>query len=139
MDRKLPTSPDIESIVMSDGDGMEVIAKRTSPAVIGFPQSVAKRVLLVRRQQTNTGHEGQSFLKPWRCGTRIPPNRYPWENDEEEKRFRSWENHYNRACTKFATCELIAPIGHTRCPVEVEKIQAFHDQYTCSTTKLTLA
>ncbi len=77
--------------------------------------------------------------KPWRCGTAIPPNRYPWENDEEEKRFRSWENRYHRACAKFTTCELVAVIGHRRCPVEVEKIQAVHDQYTCSSAKLTLA
>jgi len=76
--------------------------------------------------------------KPWRCETDPPPNRFPWESVEQERRYRAWEASYRQNSAGYAVCRLIATYGDTRVHRDLEPIVALHDQY-CGVQATTLA
>ncbi len=77
--------------------------------------------------------------KPWRCGARNPPGRWPWPNAKAEKQFNNWETEYRDACDGYATCELLATPGNCTVHPEIEPILHTHDQTTLADSKLKLA
>lgn len=77
--------------------------------------------------------------KPWRCGVETPPNKYPWENEIEQQRYRRWEDQYERVIADFTTCRLVAVIGRTRPHRDAAMIQDLHYRYTCINDKFRLA
>lgn len=77
--------------------------------------------------------------KPWRCKLRTPPNKYPWDDVDEERRYRQWEENYNRVITRFTTCKLLDILGSRFMHPEVEAIQVVHDRYACVSDEYTLA
>ena len=68
--------------------------------------------------------------KPWRCKVRNPPNRWPWVDAEAEARFRNWETRYQKACSAYATCELVATVGTQQIHPTVQMILKAHDEAT---------
>lgn len=77
--------------------------------------------------------------KPWRLGLGRPPARWPWENVQDEMRYRGWEQDYAQKASGYAVCKLVKQIGSSLVHPEVEPIVALHDQMACSTQELGLA
>jgi hypothetical protein len=77
--------------------------------------------------------------KPWRCGLRHKPQRWPWLDAKEEKQFEKWEAQYQSASANLATCELLRKIGNSNIHPEVQSILKLHDDTTRAESKLQLA
>jgi len=77
--------------------------------------------------------------KPWRCGVRDRPHRWPWLEPKEEARFKQWETRYQSRAANFATCELIRkPDGGSVHP-DVQLVLNLHDETTRAESKMALA
>lgn len=77
--------------------------------------------------------------KPWRCGIYSKPQRWPWLETKEEKRFHKWEAQYQANAAKWATCELLRQIGNSYIHQEVQTIITLHDEATRVGSKLQVA
>jgi hypothetical protein len=77
--------------------------------------------------------------KPWRCGVRGKPQRWPWLDAKAERRFEKWEAQYQSFAFNWATCELISHIGNTVIHPEVQIVVKLHDEATRVGSKLQLA
>lgn len=77
--------------------------------------------------------------KPWRCGLRHAPQRWPWLTPKHEREFRAWEAQYQTASANWATCEFISSIGSPTIHPEVQRILTLHDEATKADSKLPLA
>lgn len=77
--------------------------------------------------------------KPWRCGIRSKPDRWPWMDANAEKRFRKWEAQYQSYSFNWATCELLRQIGNSIIHPEVQSTLKLHDTATRVESKLQLA
>ena len=77
--------------------------------------------------------------KPWRCGVRSRPERWPWQDAKAEKRFQKWEAQYQSYAFNWATCELTREMGTRDVHPEVQMILKTHDETTRAESKLKLA
>ena len=77
--------------------------------------------------------------KPWRCGVRSQPERWPWPDAKSEKRFEKWEAQYQSFAFNWATCELISQIGNPAVHADVQTVVKIHDNATRVGSKLKLA
>jgi hypothetical protein len=77
--------------------------------------------------------------KPWRCGERIPPARWPFRNQDEEQAFERWRSRYETSSAKNAVCLKLEHVGPARIHPDVQVAMALHDQRTKSDSGLTLA
>jgi hypothetical protein len=77
--------------------------------------------------------------KPWRCGIRQTPPRYPWPDTSTETRFRQWEQRYDATSAQFTVCRLIKEIGPREVHPEIAPVLSLHDQLSCSMYNLKLA
>jgi hypothetical protein len=77
--------------------------------------------------------------KPWRCGMEKPPSRFPWQDIKSELEYRSWEEKYKAAASRYGVCRLITQIGSTEVHPDVEPILSLHDQWCCSDHDVQLA
>jgi hypothetical protein len=77
--------------------------------------------------------------KPWRCGSRRPPNFFPRESADEQRRFADWLSQYERACRNHATCRYLGQIGRTRVHKRIVPIVKLHDRETKALEALPLA
>ena len=50
--------------------------------------------------------------KFWRCGGMEPPSRYPFFDHVLERRYRDWEQRYERIADNYSTCVLIGSFGN---------------------------
>jgi len=50
--------------------------------------------------------------KPWRCGVRTKPERWPFLDARAEKHFQKWDAQYQSFAAGWATCELVKKIGN---------------------------
>ena len=77
--------------------------------------------------------------KPWRCGVRSRPERWPWRDEKRERRFQKWETLYQSYAFNWATCELLRHFGNPDVHPEVQSIIKLHDQATKAESGLKLA
>ena len=77
--------------------------------------------------------------KPWRCGFKNPPGRWPWPDAKAEAQYKDWEALYQKACRDYATCELAATPGSQQIDSTVQLIVKVHDETTFADSKLDLA
>jgi len=77
--------------------------------------------------------------KPWRCGLREKPARWPWLDAKQQQRFQKWEAKYQGCSTNWATCEFLKHIGNPSVHPEVQAILNLHDEPTRAESKLPLA
>jgi hypothetical protein len=77
--------------------------------------------------------------KPWRCGVRSKPERWPFLDARAEKHFQKWDAQYQSFAAGWATCELVKKIGSDKAHPAVQPILAVHDQMTRVESKLKLA
>ena len=77
--------------------------------------------------------------KPWRCRVSTPPSQYPWTNDEQERRYRAWQERYARAAQAYAVCELVECYGDTIADEQISAVIEKHDEFTCADRRVRLA
>jgi len=77
--------------------------------------------------------------KPWRCGAEKPPNRYPRQSEEEQRRFSAWLADYEAKSRTSATCRLVEEVGSGRVCDEARLILALHDEAARVGAALSLA
>ncbi|MGA2175876.1 MAG: hypothetical protein ABSH38_12930 [Verrucomicrobiota bacterium] len=77
--------------------------------------------------------------KPWRCGVRSKPDRWPWLDPKAEQRFQKWEAQYQSFSFNWATCEFRSQIGNATVHPQVQSILKLHDDTTRAGSKLQLA
>jgi hypothetical protein len=77
--------------------------------------------------------------KPWRCGSRRPPNSFPRHTSLEFSRFKKWLTNYDAACRQHATCRYIGHVGAMQMHERIASIIDFHDRQTKAHEPLRLA
>jgi hypothetical protein len=77
--------------------------------------------------------------KPWRCGSRNPPNQYPWPDSRAEQSYRDWERRYEKAAGKYRICDLVETCGTSAHNDEIATVLALHDEIACDHTDKELA
>jgi len=77
--------------------------------------------------------------KPWRCGLREKPGRWPWLETKQELRFQKWEARYQSCSKNWATCEFVRHIGNPAIHPDIRMILDLHDEPTRAESKLPLA
>jgi hypothetical protein len=69
--------------------------------------------------------------KPWRCRCSIPPNRYPWETADAERKYRTWQQTYERKSKSYGICRFLETLGNSPSDEAIGSIVRLHDKYTC--------
>ena len=77
--------------------------------------------------------------KPWRCGCRKPPNRYPWDTPDAEQAYRKWQGHYEAKSEPYTACHLIDTWGDGPASEHIGAIMSLHDRYACCAPEVKLA
>ena len=77
--------------------------------------------------------------KPWRCGIRTKPERWPFLDARAEKHFQKWDAQYQSFAAGWATCELVKKIGSDEVHPAVQPVLKLHDEMTRLESKLKLA
>jgi hypothetical protein len=77
--------------------------------------------------------------KPWRCGAKVPPARWPFRNQQEERAFEDWRQSYERAAARNAVCQRLEHVGLARVHPAVQTAMTLHDQRTRTDSDLPLA
>ena len=77
--------------------------------------------------------------KPWRCGLRDKPARWPWLDLKQEQRFQKWEAKYQTCSADWATCDFVRHIGNPTIHPEVQALLKIHDEPTRAESKMQLA
>jgi hypothetical protein len=77
--------------------------------------------------------------KPWRIHQSTPPARYPFSDEKAERKFRKWQEYYERACLKFATCRFISSNTRDSPLPELAPLVELHDSLTHAHDNLPLA
>jgi len=93
-------------------------------------QALGSDPLYVRLCQAQACFRARLTPKPWRCQVQPPPNQYPWENANEEARYRAWERDYLAGSARYAVCRLIKELGPAETHPDVVPIVALHDDVT---------
>jgi len=70
--------------------------------------------------------------KPWRCGSKDPPNQYPWTDQNAERRYRDWQRRYEKAADGYRVCDLVETCGKPAHNDEIDTILALHDELACA-------
>ena len=89
--------------------------------------------------QTQKCFRARLTPKPWRCGIRSKPERWPWLDAKQEKRFQKWEAQYQSFAFNWATCEFLRQIGNPIVHPAVQVILKLHDGPARAESKLHLA
>jgi hypothetical protein len=89
--------------------------------------------------QTQKCFRARLTPKPWRCGIRSRPARWPWADAKEEKLFHKWDAQYQSYAFNWATCSFLQHIGNPSIHPEVETILKIHDGMTRVDSVLKLA
>ncbi|MDQ0207409.1 hypothetical protein [Alkalicoccobacillus murimartini] len=77
--------------------------------------------------------------KPWRCGTKRLPVRFPYNSDAEREALEGWEATYKNVSSGWRTCKYITSVGNTQIHPKVKAVQEMHDQMTETHKDLPLA
>ena len=77
--------------------------------------------------------------KPWRCGVRTKPERWPFLEARAEKHFQKWDAQYQSYSFNWATCELVKKFGNDNVHPAVQPILKLHDDMTKVESGLKLA
>ena len=76
--------------------------------------------------------------KPWRCGSRLPPSRYP-RTAEQTRHFEKWLRGYEEKSRHTAVCRYIGQVGSARTSQAVGPLLRLHDEFTKAHSDLPLA
>lgn len=87
--------------------------------------------LYIRLCRAQESFRARLTPKPWRCASRTPPSRYPFDSPEQEHRYREWQADYERSIRSYGTCAFIGSFGSALVHPEVARILELHDRVAC--------
>ena len=70
--------------------------------------------------------------KPWRCGVGDPPCRFPFPDEEAQRRYREWEKQYAETAKSYSTCSHIGDFGSNSIHPRFEAVIKLHDDLACA-------
>jgi hypothetical protein len=103
----------------------------TSPQTIALLGGVGSDPLYVRLCQSQACFRARLTPKPWRCGSHVPPARYPWTSKDKELGFRQWQSQYEQLIGGFGVCRVLEQFGSPQLHPEIRPILDLHDRLTC--------
>lgn len=65
--------------------------------------------------------------KPWRMDMALPPCRFPFEDADRETAYRAWQQEYDAAAPRFATCRLVETFGASEIHERLAALVELHD------------
>lgn len=77
--------------------------------------------------------------KPWRCGSSVPPARWPFRDPGEEQGFEQWRQGYQQSAANHAVCERLGHVGSAQIHPDVQVALKLHDERTKADSRLPLA
>lgn len=77
--------------------------------------------------------------KPWRCGSFVPPARWPFRDQREEQEFERWRQGYQRSAANYAVCGRLEHVGSTQIHPDVRAALKLHDERTKADSRLPMA
>jgi hypothetical protein len=101
----------------------------TDPASTEILQSLNSDPLYVKLCRAQECFRARLTPKPWRCGSFVPPWRYPWPTPAAEMDQRKWEKTYQSAADRYTTCQLVKEFGSASAPLDIARIIDLHDRY----------
>lgn len=104
----------------------------SGPETLELLRDIGSDPLYVRLCQAQACFRARLTPKPWRCGARNPPSRYPWTSAESESRFRRWQSDYERLSLGYCVCRFVEQAGRGEVHPEIQPILALHDQVACA-------
>ena len=110
-----------------------------SPPSNRLMQAVGADAAFVKLCRIQKNFRARLTPKPWRCGTRLPPNSYPRESAEQQRRFTQWRSQYEHACRPRATCQYLGHVGPSDIHRRIAPIIELHDRETKAFQSLQLA
>lgn len=115
------------------------LVEADSDAATGVFEALGADPLYQKLCRTQKCFRARLTPKPWRCGVRMKPERWPWLDERREKLFQRWEAHYESYAANWATCALVRQIGNPAVHPDVESIRKLHDGATKVESDLQLA
>ena len=67
--------------------------------------------------------------KPWRCGSKSPPNAYPREESQAEQLYLGWLRQYEQKSEGYVVCRLVDELGGSGVAEPVRAVLGLHDEY----------
>lgn len=77
--------------------------------------------------------------KPWRIGVEMLPERYPYEDATAEATYRDWQQRYDDAVPRYATCQFVERLGPETIDSTLAPLIELHDAMTGVANPLPLA
>ena len=108
-------------------------------ATLAVLRSVGSDPLYVRLCKAQNCFRARLTPKPWRCGHKANPVRWPMENGDQQARFQRWQSRYDAMQSRYATCRFLETLGNNRVLPEVARIIEVHDRVTRCEEPLELA
>ena len=102
----------------------------SSDETLGILRGLESDPMYIRLTRKQECFRARLTAKPWRCGCPRPPNSYPWESADAERKFRDWERQYAAADAKFRTCEFVKAFGIVADSAAIKSTMAAHDHGT---------
>lgn len=77
--------------------------------------------------------------KPWRCGCKRPPGRYPHEDTQTARVFEHWLADYEKKIAGYATCCYLDSIGSKHSDDRATLVRTLHDELSLAESGKQLA
>jgi hypothetical protein len=113
--------------------------RAASPESEALLKELGSDPMYVRLCRVQESFRARLTAKPWRCGSRTPPVRFPYETDDAQQAFNDWESKYAGKAARCATCEFVTALGPAQSLPEFTDLIAFHDEQTKAFSGLPLA
>jgi len=95
--------------------------------------------LYVRLCKMQESFRARLTPKPWRCGLKDKPVRWPRETEDTRESFDAWLERYSSCQADYATCRFIGSLGNSSVHEEIGTIIEVHDKITRCEEALPLA
>lgn len=103
----------------------------TSSATAELLESLGTDPLYIKLTRRQECFRARLTPKPWRCGMDLPPNRFPWDDPDDEIKYRRWQVAYEAKSRGFGICRLIDSVGEDAQDEAIKIVIALHDHWAC--------
>ncbi len=104
-----------------------------------FFQAVSADKYFMKLCKVQKSFRARLTPKPWRCGQKVPPARWPFLGQQQERTFADWLRKYEAAAAGNAVCVRLERLGSSSVHPSVEELLRYHDARTKADMGLPLA
>src|SRR5262249_28598318 len=108
-------------------------------ATQGFFYGVGGDSYFRRLCQIQKSFRARLSPKPWRCGIRQVPPKWPFRDARAQNSFDDWQRRYQSAAGGYAVCAKLEHIGAARAHPDAQAVVKLHDGRTKADSGLPLA